>query len=364
MLSVMAQGQIPEQLEARYLPYAKHRIEAITSAIEKFEPGERYWRTADELTLERSDSAELPLAGLKLVLDPGHIGGQWAETEERHFRMAPEDFWVREGELVLEVAQRAQSKLEELGAVVALTRNDFETINPKPPQAYLETAMRQVPAPDVFDIEGLYQYYTKVSHRSKRLAVVTGDIAARARLINESLQPDAVISIHINAAAWPNAMKQELAESNHLHVLIFGCLSETELDAPGQLEAMMEKVMNGSGAMEALLGQAMASRLMEATQLPAAEYSDTNAVLVEESGGYLWARNLMLLRLVKCPIVLLEPYVANGLVVYSRIQAALAARAVGQLAEDDILVEYADAIVAGVAQAYSPQSESDLTGVE
>jgi len=70
----------------------------------------------------------------------------------------------------------------------------------------------------------------------------------------------------------------------------------------------------------------------------------------------LWARNLLLLRLVDCPTVLLEPYIANSKNSYARIQKALAARAVyAPLPEDDILIEYADAVVDGVLRVYGSE---------
>jgi hypothetical protein len=88
--------------------------------------------------------------------------------------------------------------------------------------------------------------------------------------------------------------------------------------------------------------------------LPASTYEGRNAIRLDAGNTYLFARNLLLLRSVECPTVLLEPYVANSVPVYPRIQAALANRATGApLTEDDILVEYADAVVAGVLGCYA-----------
>jgi hypothetical protein len=91
----------------------------------------------------------------------------------------------------------------------------------------------------------------------------------------------------------------------------------------------------------------------EATQLPAATYQGRNAILLSAEQPYVFARNLLLLRMAECPSVLLEPYVANSVGAYGRIQMALKDRAAGRtLAEDDILLEYAHAIVAGVLAHY------------
>src|SRR5256885_15877656 len=39
-----------------------------------------YWRRIDKL---KRASAKRPLSGLNITLDPGHLGGDWAQMEER-----------------------------------------------------------------------------------------------------------------------------------------------------------------------------------------------------------------------------------------------------------------------------------------
>jgi hypothetical protein len=162
-----------------------------------------------------------------------------------------------------------------------------------------------------------------------------------------------LISLHINAAAWPDGGREQLVDSDHAHVLIFGCLSEAELASPRQQLRLVEKLSNGSGAVEARLGAALGSALIEATGLPASDYQGRNAIRIDPEVPSLWARNLMLLRLVDCPTVLMEPYISNSHSSYARIQNALSAREYHEpLPADDILVEYADAVVTGVLRAY------------
>ena len=76
--------------------------------------------------------------------DPGHLGGEWAADEARNFRIADGDHRVREGELVLEVAQRIRSQLGALGAEVLLLREDSRPINPVRPIDYIETVMGEL----------------------------------------------------------------------------------------------------------------------------------------------------------------------------------------------------------------------------
>jgi len=122
-----------------------------------------------------------------------------------------------------------------------------------------------------------------------------------------------------------------------------------------QARQLRRKLLNQSGPIERQLGRSIAAGLRESTGLPASQYSGDNAVVVPETDAYLWARNLMLLRMVECPIALLEPYVANSQAVYPRIQNALSRRAAGlPLADDDILREYADGVVQGLVSLYGP----------
>ncbi|WP_162028472.1 N-acetylmuramoyl-L-alanine amidase [Lentimonas sp. CC19] len=385
------------EMSTRYAPYADWAKVMDVDVLARQTPS-RYWRTPNEIVSERAEGA-LPLAGLHIALDPGHIGGAWADAEGRHFRITEDDFYVREGELVLLVAQRAREQLVALGAKVSLLREANLPVNPKRPFDYLELAATQVRQPIECTPEALWAYGSALRARAERLSIVTGELLERARLVNQEIQPDALISLHINAAAWPVSESESesesesdsegesdsesesesegdskvgddgysdkcgdekmlyLVDSNHLHALIFGCMSAGELQSGRQQAQLAVKLVNGSGAVELSLGDALMVTLAEATALPAGKYEGHNAILLDLEQPYLFARNLLMLRMVECPTVLLEPHVANSVTAYARIQAALADRAAARaLADDDILVEYADAVVAGVLTCYADVS--------
>ena len=74
--------------------------------------------------------SDLPLKGLRVALDPGHLGGEMALVEERYIRMRPNPekginkvIEFNEGDLALETALKLKAKLEKLGATVFLTRS-------------------------------------------------------------------------------------------------------------------------------------------------------------------------------------------------------------------------------------------------
>ena len=79
----------------------------------------RYWRSRLQLPPEEPGK---PLAGLKIALDPGHIGGYWAKMEKRWFQIGDSPP-VTEGDMTLTVAELLAPRLEELGAQVFLTRS-------------------------------------------------------------------------------------------------------------------------------------------------------------------------------------------------------------------------------------------------
>lgn len=322
-----------------------------------YEPVERYWRTKQEWE-KASQKGEQPLSGLRIALDPGHLGGQWAEAEGRHFRMSDKHHWVREGELVLEVAQRIQAMLEPLGAEVTLVRESSIPVNRRTPTDYLPDLVQQYPMADLNSLEEQADYALLLQRESTRRAIVTDELAARARRINAEIRPDIAISLHINAVPWlmTEGGERLLSDQNHLHVLIFGAMSRQEAGIVHQQRQLTVKLADGCGLEEFELGSALASRLAQATRLPPAFYGGSNAVLCDAAEPYVWARNLHMLRAVECPIVMLEPYVANSKEGYARIQKALETRANGQAPEEeDILVEYADAVVAGILSRYAPE---------
>jgi N-acetylmuramoyl-L-alanine amidase len=340
-LAEMMPDQIAYELSTRYTPYADG---AAVLDLEQI---------ASKTLAEAETAFDRPLAKLHLALDPGHIGGIWAAWESRNFRLSKEDHWVREGELVLEVAQRIRTRLTRLGAEVTLLREDCRPINPKTFIDYWPLAAAEEMPPTELSFKAQLSHALAVRNRAIHLAIVRGELAERARLVNEVIQPDALISLHINAAAWPDGDTEQLVESDHAHVLIFGCLSEAEIASPRQQLRLVEKLSNGSGVVEARLGAALGSALIEATGLPASDYQGRNAIRIDPELPSLWARNLMLLRLVDCPTVLMEPYITNSHSSYARIQKALSAREYHEpLPADDILVEYADAVVTGVLRAY------------
>jgi hypothetical protein len=78
--------------------------------------------------------------------------------------------------------------------------------------------------------------------------------------------------------------------------------------------------------------------------MPTFSYKGPNALKIGEVPG-VWARNLLANRIYRCPVVLLEPYIANSLSVYPRVQKWI------KTGEDDtpgLVSEYTEAVLLGL----------------
>jgi N-acetylmuramoyl-L-alanine amidase len=76
----------------------------------------RWFRTPAEVRAE-SHPLDKPLSGLRVAIDPGHIGGPWAQMEERAPAIngsAP----VQEGDLNLITGRLLKAGIDRLGATV------------------------------------------------------------------------------------------------------------------------------------------------------------------------------------------------------------------------------------------------------
>src|SRR5258706_12949349 len=72
-------------------------------------------------TLEFGSTHHSPITIRRIVLDPGHIGGEWARMEERFF-VRGKDRPVQEAMLNLTVARLLKMQLEAAGVAVLLTK--------------------------------------------------------------------------------------------------------------------------------------------------------------------------------------------------------------------------------------------------
>ncbi len=318
------------------LRFAKNHTEA------KAVPG--YWKPKKGLAPPPADK---PLTGLKIALDPGHLGGSWAKVEERWFKVGNSKP-VTEGDMTLLVAKQMAPRLKSLGAQVFLTRNQPGPVTSLRPEklkkeAQLSLADKKQPVTPA-----------ALKDETERLFYRVGEIRRRAKLVNEVIRPDLVMCLHFNAESWGNENAPQLVDENHLHFLVTGSWSAEELTYEDQRFDMLNKMLGRSFTEEVAVTESIAKSMARETALPPYVYVQSNAVRVN-ANPYIYARNLLANRLFVCPVVYVEPYVMNSKSAFARIQAGdyEGRRKFGGILRKSIYREYGDSLVDGLVAYYS-----------
>ena len=290
----------------------------------------------------------------RIALDPGHIGGKYSLMEGRHFSIG-EDPPVREGEICLMVAKNLKEKLKAVGAEVFLVRKINEPVTKNRPEDFTKEATswfenRNSQIGEKFSKE---QKFKLIQKRKEVLFYRLSEIHSRARLVNESIKPDLVICLHINAAPWKDPDNPSLVQRNDYHVLVNGCYMGGEIADDFQRFEMIHRLMNGWHEKERLLAEEISYSFSKRTGLPAFVYKGPNAVKVGKVPG-VWGRNLLANRIYSCPVVFLEPYVANSIEAYQHIQMGNyqgEKLVLGKL-KKSIVEEYAESVFLGLKNIY------------
>src|SRR5438094_10395214 len=234
----------------------------------------RLWRPAKCLP---TAMLEKPLSGLKVALDPGHLGGSWAKMEERWFQVG-DTKPVQEGDLTLQVARLLAPRLRELGARVSFVRNSDEPTTAKRPDDFRELARKiliknGVPQPraDVLDPNDPAKEQT-IRWQSEILFYRYSEIRRRTALVNVKLHPDLVLCLHFNAEGWGDANNPSLIDANHLHLLVNGSYLQPELELDDERFEMVRRLLSRAFDEELPLAEAIAVAMANETQLPTYEY--------------------------------------------------------------------------------------------
>lgn len=303
----------------------------------------RYWRPWEEIQPHTTEN--LPLLGLRVALDPGHVGGEFAATEHRFFHIEGADFPVAEGDLNRIVARRLEKALQKLGAIVSWTNKQDSPLTAGSPEDYKELAKNTLSPMADWETLDSDQQAARIRNWAVRYWLIIGDIRERARLVNEEIQPDLVLSIHFDAAPWPeneNGTLQLVPES-FAHIIVNGSYLEFELALEDVRADFMRRLLQNTPEEEVHWGLAMADALRDVIGSPAFTYRGRNAVNVQNH-PYLWGRNLLANRLFEAPTLFLEPFVMNSKLDHSRIQKALA----GEAEDDDIFDQYVEFVLRGL----------------
>jgi len=308
----------------------------------------KYWRGKD--SIKHSDT-DLPLEGVRIVIDPGHIGGNYASVEERKLKFG-ETAPVQEGNLSLTVAKLLERQLEVLGAEVDLTRDENAPVNPKRAVDYKGYAKSKM------EVNGDLITEDSVTRVSEKLFYRAGEIRERAKAINSQYKPDIAICVHFNASGADS----KLEDKEHAHIILHGAYTSGELEKDDERFQLMEKLLQRSHREEKAVSASVARAMTLHSGLPPYMYNPlSNRALNVDNDPYLWARNLAANRSYRCPVIFCEPYLMNGVDSHARIQVGdyEGLRYVNGMLRPSIFREYVNFVADGLVNYYRDREISE-----
>ncbi len=304
----------------------------------------RYWRSAVEHeALPKNNNR--PLEGIRIAVDPGHIGGIWHTWDDRNFKIGKDTIAVQEGRMTLKVAEILARDLSALGATVYLTRHELEPVTDLRVEDLREEARSYLIRKRKVPSSGM------ISQTAKVMFAISSEIRTRADLVNESMRPDLALCLHFNAAPWRGRIA--LNAPNHLHLLINGCYSDGEIKEDDTRLEMLLRLLQRVYYEEVGLADTLAKTMQRETGLPHMGYGGNSGKAVIDN-KYVWARNLLANRMFMCPVIFFEPYCMNNKEVFARVQAGEyeGLREFGGKYKKNIYQEYADGVTAGLVRYF------------
>ncbi|MDR1305852.1 MAG: N-acetylmuramoyl-L-alanine amidase [Verrucomicrobiales bacterium] len=344
---------------ARYLTFSDRGVEIFADQDKTRKLWELRWAAAPSAVPDfppgPAADRDRPLAGLNICLDPGHIGGDWADMEERHFRIRGGP-WVDEAALNFITCQWIEQGLRAAGAEVCWTRQLGVPATPRRPADFTSPAItlmwrqdankaaRQSPG----NLRKLLQWYQELVFY--RIA----EIQARAATVRE-LRPDLTLCIHYNALGWSKRGPRLYSGVNRIVIFTHGSYLASELALDDMKFDLFRKLLEHAGGTERRVADAIAEQVVAVWQYPPERYrAGLAGVAPAGRTPYVWSRNLLANRLYPGPVVFVEGPFMDDALTYRRIIAGDYAgeREIAGRNYRSIYREYADIVVRGVLAAY------------
>lgn len=244
-------------------------------------------------------------SGLKIAIDPGHLGGSFAELEERYIEIdnEKEPSIFDEGTLSLLTAKHLKELLEKEGAQVLLTRDEigkgvyeksfFDWLQSEPSLWREKLTLNQL----------FMRYYNPL------------DLRARAEKINQ-FKPDLTIAIHYNAhPVEGGSSNHHTTVKNYNMVFVPGAFGRKELAEPENRYEFMRLLLTDDWEISKKLSCEILSQFAQVLQVPSVQPTD-NVIYLDHVGlkvsEGIYARNLALTRLVHGPVCYGESLIQNN----------------------------------------------------
>lgn len=249
-----------------------------------------------------------PLTGMKIVIDPGHMGTAFWDQETGKF-VEVNGVKVSEGQLNLWTALLTANALEELGAKVVLTRTQDGPVSPESLQSfnsapyinqyfynsiddwmapYLEKLSDTAISTTIWNKPEVKQAYTS---KQRSILYISGeDLEARSAIIDRE-QPHLVLDIHYDA----NNSHHLQSQVNSVEAFVPGAFRDNETGSRKIRAYALKHLLEIQRWNEsvALAGE-ITSSVAESAQLPLLD-SPTFMTAVKVQDG-VYARNLYINR--------------------------------------------------------------------
>lgn len=295
---------------------------------------ERLWRPARQLPpIQNPDT---PLEGIRIAIDPGHIGGKWATLEQRD-NMIADKYRVQEGVSTRIVAELLADRLRKMGAVVMLTRTSSHPVSTQT-QEYIAqklSRLNNVPLDE------------EIQKEAGRLLMRPVEINARAAKMRR-FRPDITLCLHFDAPA-------ALPYRDQLHLIINGAYLPAELENADQRFSLLGKLLSKTYEEEVAVSSAVVRAMAKRLNLPAFQYTlPRPGVLAVPGEPYLWCRNLLANCLYSGPVIYTEPFNMSNALTARRLTMGdyEGTRTFGKTPYPSIYREYADSVAEGLKTYY------------
>jgi hypothetical protein len=300
-----------------------------------------------------SDPAR-PLKGIRNALDPGHIGGDWAQLEARYFKLG-DDPPVEEATLNLTTCRILAQRLQADGADIVWAKRDYEPVTHlRPADLHREAIAALSLRPDTTKrISNESAIQRMIDNEAALLFYRVAEIRARGDVVNR-LHPDLTICVHYNADDWGNPDHPTLTDHSRLVIFTNGAYEASELVYDDYKYDLLRKLLDRTAVQEergcALVGQAM----LDTLKYPPENYPGTYFAHHLTDVPSVYARDLLANRIYHGPVIYCEGPYMNARDAYYRIIAGdyLGLRAIRGEHVPSIYRDYAAAVEKGVLQYF------------
>jgi hypothetical protein len=319
-----------------------------------------------------SHDAARPLKGIKIALDPGHIGGDWAVLEARYFKL-DDDPPVEEAKLNLITCERLAELLEADGATIIWAKHGYDPVTDLRPgdlhreaiaalalpehasssRGYTPSFLFGIPLPHAPHFGSQSATEARIDNEAALLFYRVAEIRARGDVVNPQ-HPDLTICVHYNADDWGDPNHPTLTVQSRLVIFTNGAYEKSELAYDDYKYDMLRKLLDRTAVQEergcALVGQSM----LDTLKYPPENYPGTYFAHHVTDVPSVYARDLLANRIYHGPVIYCEGPYMNARDAYYRIIAGdyLGMRTIQGQSVPSIYRDYAASVERGVLKYF------------